>query len=68
MERINVFPLKGFEGLEFGDVEFGMDRETVRSRLGKYTEFKKSEDSENTTDDFGFCHVYYDSENRLIDI
>ena len=28
--------------------------------LGEYTEFKKTKFNKNTTDDFGFCHVFYD--------
>ena len=46
-----------------GEVEFGMSREKVRSILGEAKEFKKSKYSKNTTDDFGFCHVYYDPDN-----
>lgn len=51
MKRIDARPLKGFN-----QVEFGMKRETVRNLLGTFNEFKKTEQSENTTDDFGFCH------------
>ena len=58
MTRIDVLPLKGFN-----NVEFGMNRETVRILLGPYKEFYKTEESDNTTDDFGFCHIYYDHDN-----
>ena len=40
-------------------VKFGMNREKVRSLLGAATEFYKFDDDINTTDDFGFCHVFY---------
>ena len=50
--------------MNVGDVYFGMSREDVRKILGGYTEFKKNKYSENTTDDFKFCHVFYDKENK----
>ena len=47
-----------------GSVRFGMTREQVRSTVGSFfTEFKKSRFSKNTTDDFGFMHVFYDEKN-----
>lgn len=60
MRRINVTPL-----VEAAGIKFGTDRETVRKQLGDYTEFQKTDFSSNTTDDFGFCHVYYDDENKF---
>ena len=57
--RINVVPT-----VKVGEVEFGMSREEVRTLLGKATEFYKFEDDSNTTDDFGFCHVFYDQDNK----
>ena len=60
MKRIDVVPLRGFDHLAFGT-----DRGRVRSLLGDYSEFRKSEFSQNTTDDFGFCHIYYDEENAF---
>lgn len=45
---------------KIGDIVFGMKRSEVREILGEYTEFKKTKFSKNTTDDFGFCHVFYD--------
>lgn len=59
MKKLNVTPL-----CQVGDVHFGMSREEVRALWGTATEFKKSKYSKNTTDDFGFCHVFYDAENR----
>jgi len=50
--------------VSIGNVFFGEDRGKVRSNLGSYSEFRKAWFSENTTDDFGFCHVYYDMDNK----
>ena len=41
-----------------------MERDVVRKLYGEYEEFKKSEYSENTTDDFGSFHVYYDENDK----
>ncbi len=60
MRKIKVTPL-----VEAAGIKFGTDRETVRKQLGDYTEFQKTDFSSNTTDDFGFCHVYYDDENKF---
>lgn len=51
--RIDVVPT-----VSVNEVEFGMDRKQVRLLLGKAKEFRKSQYAENTTDDFGFCHVF----------
>ena len=48
MNTICVEPLKKVD-----KIEFGMERDAVRKLYGEYEEFKKSEYSENTTDDFG---------------
>ena len=45
-------------------VKFGMSREKVRSLLGTATEFCKGKDAVNTTDNFKFCHVSYDENNK----
>lgn len=43
-----------------GDITFGMKREDVRKILGTgFEEFKKNIFSKEITDDYGFCHVYY---------
>ena len=47
-----------------GNIEFGMLRDQVRNLLGECREFKKSKFSSYTTDDFGYCHVYYTEDNR----
>lgn len=54
MMILNAKPLIGVN-----DVIFGMKRSEVRACFGKFKEFKKSKISKNTTDDFGFCHVFY---------
>lgn len=50
--------------LGVNEAKFGMKRDEVREVFGKAREFKKSKFSKNTTDDFGFCHVYYDQEDK----
>ncbi len=61
MKQIQVKPL-----VSVGDIRFGMERAKVRSILGTAEEFKKTSSSKNTTDDFGFCHVYYDENDKCI--
>ena len=66
INNINVIPLKSV-----GKVKFGMSRDKVRSLFGNYTEFVKNKFSKNNpTDNFGFCHVYYDTSGKcyLIEI
>ncbi len=57
--RIDIKPTIGTK-----DVCFGMDRETVRSLWGEATEFYKFSDDKVPTDDFGYCHVFYDDNNK----
>lgn len=48
-----------------GEILFGIERNEVKNILtGFKGEFKKSRFSKNTTDDFGYCHVFYDSNDR----
>lgn len=48
------------------NVSFGSDRTLVRKRFGKaFKEFKKSPFSENTTDAYECCHLYYSKDNRF---
>ena len=50
-----------------GGVAFGMDRELVRKEFGTVVrEFQKTKLSRNTTDDFGFAHVYYNEANECV--
>lgn len=60
MMKFEIIPNKSV-----GEVYFGMERSLVRSILdGFQKEFRKSKFSKNTTDDFGYCHVFYDVENK----
>lgn len=59
MVRINVVPLKEVNG-----ITFGMKRAEVRKTWGEAREFKKSKFSKITTDDFGFCHVFYNTNDE----
>lgn len=59
MKTIKVIPLQEVNG-----VTFGMKRSDVRNIFGEATEFKKSKFSQTSADDFGFCHVYYNAENK----
>lgn len=52
---LNAIPLVGV-----GSVRFGMSRSQVRGIWGDAEEFQKTPESTAMTDDFGFCHVYYD--------
>lgn len=56
---VNVIPTQSV-----GSIRFGMMREDVRTAVGSTcTEFRKSKFSKNTSDDFGFMHVFYDEKN-----
>lgn len=60
MDKWNVQPLK-----KVNNIEFGMKRAMVRQTLSvEAKEFKKSKYSKVTTDDFGFCHVFYNAEDE----
>lgn len=59
--KIVVEPLKGIDG-----ILFGIDRGEVRKYFGNnFEEFKKSKFSKNTTDDYGYCHIFYDEDNKF---
>lgn len=60
MKRITVTPLKTVNGVHFGDT-----RASVRKEFGKYKEFKKTKNSANSSDDFGWCHAFYDANGKL---
>ena len=45
-------------------VAFGMSREKVRSLLGTAAELYNGKDAVNTTDNFKFCHMAYDENNK----
>ena len=61
---ITVEPLNSVAG-----VAFGATRASVRAMLGSdFREFKKSKFSANTSDDYGFAHIFYDANNALVAI
>ncbi len=57
--KFDVVPM-----ISINEIVFGMKREEIRAILGNATEFYKFEDDEVATDDFGFCHVFYDAQDR----
>lgn len=59
MSKVFAQPLKEVNG-----IKFGMKREDVRKIIGEAKEFKKSKLSKNTTDDFGYCHVFYNDDDE----
>jgi len=59
MKSFTIIPLT-----QVGDIPFMTNRDVVRAKLGDYKEFKKTNLSKTTTDDFGFCHVFYDALNQ----
>ena len=59
MKKLLVEPLK-----KVGEIEFGMTRDEVRNVWGDADAFMKTPDDDSLTDDFGFCHVYYDAEDK----
>lgn len=59
MSKVFAQPLKEVNG-----IKFGMKREDVRKIIGEAKEFKKSKFSKNTTDDFGYCHVFYNDDDE----
>ncbi len=58
MIKIEAIPTKEVNG-----IKFGMNRQVVHSILGNSIEFFKG-DSKIPTDDFGYCHVFYDDNDR----
>lgn len=60
MKKITVHPLVGF-----ANVTFGMERGKVRKLLeGFKSEFQKSPFDPTKVDDFGYCHIYYNSNDK----
>lgn len=50
-----------------GPIKLGATREAVREAAGpEFEEFRKSPSSENTTDDYGSFHVYYDEDGTCV--
>lgn len=59
MDKIVAHFLKDVHG-----VSFGTKRKAVRAVFGTAKEYKKNKFSETITDDFGFCHVFYNAEDE----
>lgn len=59
MMKIQAIPLESV-----GKIKFGMKKSEVMSLLGKAAEFKKATASSVLTDDFGYCHVFYNSSDE----
>ena len=57
LERIEIEPLKSFNG-----IEFGTSREDIWKKIGKPPcgSFRKSEYEKSDTDDYKYFHIYYD--------
>lgn len=52
-------------GKSAGDIVFGMSRSEARKLLGEYREFKNSQVEMNSLDQFTFCILGYDKENKV---
>jgi len=60
MPKLEIIPYN-----KIGDISFQLSREAVRKLLGEFKEFKKTKSSKKTTDDFKFCHVFYDKDDKI---
>ena len=49
----------------FNNIQLNEKREDVRRKLVQFNEFKKNKFSQNTSDDFGDFHVYYDENDTI---
>jgi len=58
--KINFIPYIGSDPIKLGAL-----RDEARKTLGAYKEFRKTKFSKNTTDDFSFCHIYYDDQDKV---
>lgn len=54
--KIVIKPMKSVN-----ELKFGMTREQVNSLWGSAEQFQKSQFSNNLTDNYGYCHMYYDN-------
>lgn len=61
--KITITPYSGI-----GLIKLNSDRLSVRKALGDYKEFKKTKSAVNSTDDFKWCHVYYDKNDKCVAI
>ena len=61
-EKITVVPLESV-----GKIKFGMTRNALRQTMGAdFTEFRKSQFSANTSDDYGYLHVFYNENDECV--
>jgi hypothetical protein len=60
MYKLDFLPYMGT-----GQIKFDSLRDDVRKTFGSFKEFKKTKFSKNTTDNFSFCHVFYDEKNKV---
>lgn len=63
MTTTKTMEIKTFKSV--GEIVFGEDRESIRAKLGgSFKTFKPTKTSTNTVDDFGWCHVHYDTKDK----
>lgn len=61
IRTISFVPNEGTE-----KIKFGTKRADVRKMLDGFVgEFKKNKFSKNSTDDFGYCHIYYNVDDEV---
>jgi len=60
MSKFEIIPYN-----KVGNITFQLTRDAVRKILGEFKEFKKSKSSKKTADDFKFCHVFYDKDDKV---
>ena len=61
MYKVDFLPYNGA-----GQIKFDSAREETRKTLSTFKEeFRKTKFSKNTTDDFSFCHVFYNEQNKV---
>jgi hypothetical protein len=61
----SVYKIHLLQGMN--SLKFGMSRNTVRNKLDlPFKEFKKTSKSDNTTDDYGKFHIYYDADDNFV--
>ena len=60
MYKVDFLPYNGA-----GQIKLDSAREETRKTLGTFKEFRKTKFSKNTTDDFSFCHVFYNEQNKV---
>jgi len=65
-EKYNMLKWEINPTISINGIKFGETKDKVRSTIGsEYREFSKSKFSKTKTDDFGFCHCFYDAQGSL---